>query len=177
MPVKTFEEYITLAKNHELEAEDENTPVEEEEELYRQAAQAYARASSLNPNSSGALYDWGRVSFILAGYSDEDEFDERLSRLETAIDKFRASLKLEPQFGPCVFNLAQAIVAEADLKLEMEDDYEENQDVTTEVKAKYQEALDLFSKVLEIQKTELANGLPLEKPVSAEDLVSFRRGE
>ncbi|KAI9227705.1 MAG: hypothetical protein DHS80DRAFT_23997 [Piptocephalis tieghemiana] len=164
MPATNFEELIAQAKAFEVKADAEETPDEDTLHLYEQALDAYASASALQPKDEGCLYNWGRISFILAGFLDEVDPEAKADYLTTAMDKFRAALEISPEHSECCYTLAQALIASADHKAEEEEDDEgANADLT--------EASQLFTRVFSIQEAQMAKGEPKEDPMTEDNLV------
>ncbi|KAG2219984.1 hypothetical protein INT45_001883 [Circinella minor] len=118
---------------------------------YERAADMYSKAHSLNDQDADCLYNWGRVLYILVGfYPAHTEPEEKLKKLDQAIEKFRGALTLAANKTDAQFNLAQAL----HLRSEILQD-------TTEVDNSYmqsamalQEAITLFEAVYDLQEKE-----------------------
>jgi len=169
--MKTFADWMEHARKLEHECENEDLNDDGVGELYRQAAMGYARACALEPDNADAHFDWGRCALVVSDFTDDDDLEERATHLSIAVEKLRRSLQLKADSGPCMFNLAKALIAEGDVKAELHEEGEEDESLPQQAKSRYEEAIELLSKVYEVQKSDIVQGLPADSPTTKQHLT------
>ncbi|RKP25455.1 hypothetical protein SYNPS1DRAFT_28816, partial [Syncephalis pseudoplumigaleata] len=147
----TFEQWMEQAASLERKVENEELSEMEALDAYTQAAAAYTEADRLQPKDAACLYNWGRVMFILGGFVDGDEDpDEKLRHVSQAIEKFEASVALQPDNTDALFNLAQALATRCDLLVDNDNDRATGEPLL-------KRAIALFDQVYALQEAALNN--------------------
>ncbi|CEG74186.1 hypothetical protein RMATCC62417_09435 [Rhizopus microsporus] len=125
----------------------------------------YGKAFSLNDKDADCVYNWGRVLFLLVDFlSSHATPEEKLTKVDASIEKFRIALDLEPNKSDAQFNLAQALHQRSEI---LQD--------TTEIDNAYsasamalQEAMTIFDQLYSIQEKEYMELHALPSPAEEE---------
>ena len=167
--MSSYTELMTAGRDHEKRAtENPNVELVDEMEAFGKAKECYEKALAAKPDDPRALYHIARCELVLSAVddasSDDDDVDgtelERVAAVDRAIEKMRKALAGKPDFGECMFSLAEALIARADLNTELmeegisithgnvNDDDDADELVRKEAEKDLLEACDLFEKAL-----------------------------
>jgi len=106
---KTFDELMEEAI--ELEEKGERYgDGKKARKFYETACDIYEKAHAKEKQDFTCLYNWARVTYILATFSKPAfSTQKRINLLQLAIDRFRGALNLNPRALDAMFNLKQAL--------------------------------------------------------------------
>jgi len=113
--------------------------------FYENACDLYEKAHNKEKQDFTCLYNWARVTYILATFSKPSfSSQKKINLLQLAIERFRSALNLNPKALDAMFNLKQALSSFGEICL---DEVSEQAAIPF-----FKEACELGDKVFDLQE-------------------------
>jgi len=146
---KTFNELMEEAIEQEEKGERYGDG-KKARKFYENACELYENAYNKEKQDFICLYNWARVTYILATFSKPAySSQKKINLLQLAIERFRSSLKLNPKALDAMFNLKQALSSFGEICL---DEVSEQAALPF-----FKEACDLGDQVFKLQEETYRN--------------------